>query len=87
MKNKMGKIYISTAMIDKWAEDTAEMLSYMKFVPIRVECMVHMKAFEMIGLSQMFDELPDHQVVPTYKILCESEEGKFSKCTVEREVL
>ncbi len=53
MENRIGKINISNTMIDTNINEVADILSILKFVPIRVENM-YTGITEMIGYSHMF---------------------------------
>lgn len=63
---RIGKFYVPTRMV--MDGNVAEVLSYMGFVPIRVEHLAHEQKFEYIGLSHIFEPIEEGFNVPEYTI-------------------
>ena len=47
----------------------------MQFIPLRVESLVQFDAFEYIGISPMFEEIPIGAIAPEYEIAVEEVDG------------
>ena len=68
MHNRKGKLYIDTELMADSPQLVADMLAMLGFVPLRVECLLYRNAYEMIGISESFDECVDGWPCPTYVI-------------------
>lgn len=69
MKNRLGKFYIADFIIKNNLEEVAEILSQLKFVPVKVENLFHMDKIEYIGYSPLFREIEKNSVWPEYQII------------------
>jgi len=65
---RLGRFFVSTGMFYHHAENIAETLASIRFLPVRVEHRADMDAFEMAGISESFDPITQGSVVPMYEI-------------------
>ena len=84
MENRIGKIKITSTLIEKSPLVVAEILAKIRFIPFRVEHLFSERSFEMIGWSTDFAIIPDHEITPEYMLTMESEQGKLKDVVVER---
>ena len=72
MINRVGKVYISKEVV--YNEVFGDVLSHIKFIPLRVEYLAYRNCFEYIGSSVEFDEIPQGTELPVYKIEVKTDE-------------
>lgn len=73
---RLGILSFSTELIERDEEEIAEALSQMKFMPYRVEHLLHTRSLEMIGTSYMFEDIGDNMKPVKYTIeLTRTEDG------------
>lgn len=66
---RIGRFYISKDhFIDGYAK-MADVFCKMKFVPTRAEFLWDRGAFEYIGYSFLFEEVPEHGIAPEYSLI------------------
>jgi len=82
MENRIGKIIISEELISSNIKQVSEVLSIMKFVPLRVERMYN-HVTEMIGYSNMFEIIGIGLVAPEYIIEITKNEDNTISIKVE----
>jgi hypothetical protein len=74
---RLGRFFISDSFVEDY-ETCSEVLSQMKFVPIRVEHLWGRGAFEYVGHSLLFEEIEFGSEIPEYAIIFrEQEDGEF----------
>ena len=69
---RLGKIYFSNAIVE--GEDMVRILRVLEFVPYRVEHMWHNFTFEYVGISPLFDIVPEGGSIPSYIVHITPEE-------------
>lgn len=78
---RLGTVYISKYMGDRMIEIT----THLAIVPISIEKYDH--NWEIIGTSELFDELNDMETVPTYDIHPSWLDGKVTALKLTRHKL
>jgi hypothetical protein len=85
-KMKTGILIFSTDLIDRDKDEIADVLSQIKFLPYRVEHLLHMRSLEMIGYSHKFEEADEWSEPPRYDIeIIRSEDGEITVSAVRLE--
>ena len=64
---RFGKFYIKAALVDSGA--VFNIIHQMQFVPTRVEFLYHLNAFEYLGMSYTFDNVPENEIAPVYTVM------------------
>lgn len=67
MSRKLGKFYIDSGLLNE-TELLHKAFGKIQFVPYKAEYRYDIMALELIGLSPMFDELPEGVEVPLYQM-------------------
>lgn len=79
MENRIGKFYISHDMIKLNIEETSEVFSILKFIPLRAESLFINDNIEMIGYSHMFRIVELAECAPEYKVhITKKEDGTIN---------
>ena len=81
MNKRRGKFYVSTSLLH--SDDFWIVLAEMKFIPARVEQLYDRDAFEYVGLSHLFREVPQGEITPEYEIIICKEGAVISVKAVE----
>ena len=55
--------------------ELGKVFAYMEFTPIKVECVNYGGVYEIVGLSPMFDEVPEGNIWPRVTLEIERNEG------------
>lgn len=82
VESRIGKIKISKHLIDTAINDVADILSILKFVPLRVE-QIYISHWEMIGYSHMFKEIDVGEEATEYEIHITRKENEKIKIEIE----
>ena len=64
--NRRGKFMATRELA--WSVSFADALAMMRFIPVRVEYTPWDGKVEFIGVSKLFDELMEGEIVPLYAI-------------------
>ncbi len=76
---QIGKITVDEHYLRDKPEDIVEAFCLMKFLVVRAEMMFHRRHIEYIGISPMFEEVPDGAEPPWYELIFHlDEDGKLS---------
>lgn len=67
--NKVGKFYISEALVKNESSHNAMCSIMSKMIIIRAEYLFAKQKFEYFAISDLFESNPDGCIVPTYKII------------------
>ena len=81
---KIGKLLVTKELVNSAHATT--LFSLIGFVPVRVELMYMYNRFEMIGISDLFEELPECAVAPTYNIIITSDDDGVPVAVVAEKV-
>ena len=79
-RNKVGRFRILRELVER--DEFADALSFLRFVPVRTECLYHSDEIEYQGYCEHFDEIPAGEIIPLYVIKIDSGAGSLVK--VER---
>ena len=70
MNNRnLGKFTMNEEIVRENPEQAFQILTLLKFVPMRAECILYEGAVEYIGMSPKFEEVPEGVMVPTYRLV------------------
>lgn len=75
MSRRIGKFYLPQSML--MTMETATVLGILSFIPTRVEHIYHQMEFEYIGFSELFREVSEGEIIPTYNIIVTKEHGEI----------
>jgi len=83
---RLGKIKISDRLLDRRDPSSlCEAFSKLKLFPVRCEHNYCTGAFEIAGISPMFDDVPDAQIPPDYEVAVVTDEnGGLVNVSVKR---
>lgn len=70
---KIAKFYVPRDFVIYNASHVADVLCYLRAVPVRVEMLFHRDSFEYTAISEHFREVADGEVVPEVTIFGEFE--------------
>lgn len=77
MRNRhLGKFYVTGSLVENG--ELWRVLSLMEFVPTRAEYLWANDAFEYIGMSPMFEEVKEGQIIPEYVVGLNQFDNKVS---------
>jgi hypothetical protein len=79
---RIGKFYIDMVLIEKELDIIRQAFSFLGIVPTRAEMLYHKIAIEYYALSSFFDEVPDCEIIPEYKLIFHETNGEFKKAEV-----
>jgi membrane protein CcdC involved in cytochrome C biogenesis len=83
LKNKPGKLEISWEFIKN--DPDAALLVFGSVIIVRAEHRIISNVIEYEGLSELFDEIPFGQIIPSYKaIISKSDNGELKLNGFER---
>lgn len=83
---QIGKIEVDEEFIRDHPGKIAEVFALLKLVPVRAELMFRNRSIEYYALSDQFDEIPEWEVVPGYKIEVEFDHKSWPiKATARRD--
>jgi hypothetical protein len=86
LSRKVGVIRISDFLFGDGLGAISHVIAALKFVPIKVEYLKWYQVYEMMGISDTFDEITLKETVPTYSIILEWPRGKeIPKVSVKRQ--
>ena len=83
MSRRIGRFYVSVKMVEDEPASLAQILTYLAFVPLRVECLWAGRQFEYIGISPMFKDMPEGTVTPEYDLTIHTNEGELETVGVK----
>lgn len=82
-KHNLGKFYLHARYVEQNYDQVAEVLSHIKFTPLRVECLMYNNQYEYIGISPRFKKIPIFEDPPIYEVVTKTEDGKVDNVEVE----
>lgn len=65
---RIGRFEVSGRCVNDTLEELQQILAYMKFVPLRVEFLFHKDVFDYIGISPLFENVEEGDVIPKYQL-------------------
>ena len=84
MEKRKGKIYIDLDLVEKDWKSAKEILDFLGFFPVRVECLWAEGLLEMVGYSEKFDEVEAGLKPPVYDVNVSYENGKITQIKLSR---
>lgn len=76
LENRKGRFSIDLDLLKRNPDEMSAIFMMLAFVPFRAECIYINNTIEYQGLSYLFDIVPQHQIIPEYRIeITKSENG------------
>lgn len=82
-KNKSGLIVISYRFLGENPGAVLKLFGEIGFLPMRINHDMIADTVEYAGYSESFRELSEGEIVPSYRVLNESKDGKLVRTWVE----
>ena len=83
MINRVGKIRVTSKIVERGVE-VPSVFEKIKFTPLHIELLEVYQNYVFTGISPVFDELYEGELIPTYVVTIYTESQTVVKCEVSR---
>ena len=84
MERNFGILKFSWDIVEESPEVVGEILSWLKFVPLRAECLAMNRIYQMEGYSQRFELVIQNEMSPEYRVIVDEHEDKSMTFSLEK---
>jgi hypothetical protein len=81
-KNNVGKVKILSDWIKDEPEKIAKVFAMLRFVPVRAELCFYDQCIHYVGISERFDEVPEHFTCPEYELEIQRGDDGWPSCVI-----
>jgi hypothetical protein len=85
-KKRLGRFFVNGKVAREMTANMAETLAMIRFFPVNVIFRTDIDAFQMIGISDRFDEIEEGSITPTYELVIKTtDDGGVETVEVNRD--